>query len=90
MVCARTKCSASTVVARDHTGHSAKRTLLQVQVLRGLWLTGVMAAVVSGHYGPTELLQNEKRKGGLRLKTVTVYADGACSGNPGPGGCNRI
>ena len=24
--------------------------------------------------------------GGLSMKTVTVYTDGACSGNPGPGG----
>ena len=23
------------------------------------------------------------------MKTVTVYTDGACSGNPGPGGCSR-
>ena len=22
------------------------------------------------------------------MKTVTIYTDGACSGNPGPGGCS--
>ena len=22
------------------------------------------------------------------MKTVTLYTDGACSGNPGPGGCS--
>ena len=24
------------------------------------------------------------------MKTVTIYTDGACSGNPGPGGCGTI
>ena len=50
------------VVARDHTGHSAKRFPGFFPPVpfggmadggygwRGLWLTGVMAAVVSGHY----------------------------------------
>lgn len=30
------------------------------------------------------------KNGGLRLKKVTVYTDGACSGNPGPGGYGAI
>ena len=24
------------------------------------------------------------------MKRVTIYTDGACSGNPGPGGCGAI
>ena len=36
------------------------------------------------------IIKKKKQKGGLRLKTVTVYADGACSGNPGPGGWGAI
>ena len=39
-------CTESTVVACDHTGHGAKRTFFDAG--RN---TGVMAAVVSGHYG---------------------------------------
>ena len=29
-------------------------------------------------------------KGRLQMKDVTVYTDGACSGNPGPGGWGAI
>ena len=29
-------------------------------------------------------------KGTVTMKTVTIYTDGACSGNPGPGGWGAI
>lgn len=33
---------------------------------------------------------NRPTKGAFLLKTVTLYTDGACSGNPGPGGWAAI
>ncbi len=30
------------------------------------------------------------KKDGDRMKTITIYTDGACSGNPGPGGWGAI
>ena len=35
-------------------------------------------------------LRGGTRKGNLPMKTVTIYTDGACSGNPGPGGWGAI
>jgi len=35
-------------------------------------------------------LKGGTRKGILHMKTVTIYTDGACSGNPGPGGWGAI
>ena len=32
----------------------------------------------------------KKRQKGTSMKTVTIYTDGACSGNPGPGGWGAI
>ena len=33
---------------------------------------------------------SEVREKGHHMKTVTIYTDGACSGNPGPGGWGAI
>ena len=35
-------------------------------------------------------LQSAEQGRGRGMKTVTVYTDGACSGNPGPGGWAAI
>ena len=31
---------------------------------------------------------NTRKRKKATMKTVTLYTDGACSGNPGPGGCS--
>ena len=39
---------------------------------------------------PIQLLKKFARRNQRIMKTVTIYTDGACSGNPGPGGWGAI
>ncbi len=32
----------------------------------------------------------DAESGGIPIKTITIYTDGACSGNPGPGGWGAV
>lgn len=42
------------------------------------------------NWGALRLRWKRYRKGKQGMKTVTIYTDGACSGNPGPGGWGAI
>ena len=41
-------------------------------------------------FWPWNWVRRRKGEGTMPMKTVTIYTDGACSGNPGPGGWGAI
>jgi len=70
-----------------------RRLLLQLQA-QGKTEAEVRSLIIQAHkqfpHGKLDRLAPDNSRGGDSMKHVTIYTDGSCKGNPGPGGYGAI